>query len=67
VPSSGSTNHAASAFAKPAYADGSLSSATMGTPGKARASLSQRSAFDSLSARVTGSSAILYSTSNGAA
>ncbi len=67
VPSSGSTNHAASAAAKPAYDDGSLSSATTGMPGNAFASRAQSRAFDSWSARVTGSSPSLNATSKGAA
>ncbi len=55
VPSSGSTNHTASDFSNPAYERGSLSSATIGMPGNARLRRSTRSAFDSWSARVTGS------------
>jgi len=51
VPSSGSTKSACEDVPKPAKVAGSLSSATMGMPGRARASRSKSSAFASRSAR----------------
>jgi len=67
VPSTGSTKNTRSCARKSLKVAGSLSSATIGTPGNSRASCSQISALASRSASVTGSCGPLKSTANGRA